>query len=369
MIVKDEEIQLENCLSSVKDIVDEIIAVDTGSSDATKEIALRFTDKVFDFPWEDDFSKARNFSFMQASMDYILWLDADDVLLPDDQVKLRNLKHRLDASVDAVMMNYNTAFDAKGNVTFRYYRERLVKRERQFLWKEPVHECLEIYGNIIYSDVEITHRKIKSPSSGRNIAIYERTLNEGGLLSARGLYYYARELKDNSRFGEAIHFFNLFLDSGKGWVEDNITACAELAACYAHENLRKEQLQTLTRSFIYDTPRAEICCALGYAWKSVGDFKRACFWFRLATMLEKPEKNPGFIREDCWGYIPCIELAVCYDKIGMPQIAEQYNELAAKFKPDDPFVKLNRNYFQSLKGQQDSGDKSHVLKGRNHSPL
>ena len=68
MIVKNEEAQLENCLSSVKNIVDEIIVTDTGSSDSTKEIAHRFTDKVFDFAWVDDFSEARNFSFSQASM-------------------------------------------------------------------------------------------------------------------------------------------------------------------------------------------------------------------------------------------------------------------------------------------------------------
>lgn len=69
----------------------------------------------------------------------------------------------------------------------------------------------------------------------------------------------------------------------------------------------------------------------------------------MATMLEKPENSWGFIQEDCWGYVPCIELAVCYDKLGMPYIAEQYNELASIFKSDDPSVKFNRNYFNSLR--------------------
>lgn len=215
MIVKDEETQLENCLSTVKDIVDEIIIIDTGSTDTTKEIALKYTEKVFDFPWEDDFSKARNFSFSHASMDYILWLDADDVLLPQDQDKLKALKEDLDPSVDVVMMKYNIAFDAAGNVTFSYYRERLVKRERSFVWKEPVHEYLGVHGNIIHSDIGITHRKIKSASPGRNIAIYEQILAKGGLLSARGTYYYARELKDCSRFDEAIRFSTFFSTAAK----------------------------------------------------------------------------------------------------------------------------------------------------------
>ena len=129
MIVKNEEANLSKCLSSIKDIVDEIVVVDTGSNDATKEIARRFTDKVLDFDWVDDFSKARNYAFEQATKDYILWLDADDVLLEPDQIKMARLKETLGPSIDGVMMKYNTGFDKNGNVTFSYYRERLVRRE------------------------------------------------------------------------------------------------------------------------------------------------------------------------------------------------------------------------------------------------
>ncbi|MGG1877321.1 glycosyltransferase [Paenibacillus cisolokensis] len=80
MIVKNEEPSLERCLQSVEGIVDEIIIVDTGSIDATKEIAKRYTNKVYDFEWIDDFSAARNFALEFATSDYILQLDADEVL-------------------------------------------------------------------------------------------------------------------------------------------------------------------------------------------------------------------------------------------------------------------------------------------------
>ena len=99
MIVKDEEDVLARCLESAADTADEIIIVDTGSADATKEIARRYTDKVYDFAWTDDFSAARNFSFSKAEMEYCMWLDADDILLeadragkykPDDPSYLRN---------------------------------------------------------------------------------------------------------------------------------------------------------------------------------------------------------------------------------------------------------------------------------------
>ena len=87
MIVKDEQDVIERCLESVKDVVDEIIIVDTGSTDKTKQIVSKYTDKIYDFEWVNDFAKARNYSFSKATKDYILWLGADDVILDEDLVK------------------------------------------------------------------------------------------------------------------------------------------------------------------------------------------------------------------------------------------------------------------------------------------
>ena len=76
MIVKNEERILKRCLDSVRDLVDEIIIVDTGSTDATKWIAAGYTDKIYDFTWNDDFSAARNFAFSKATKEYIYSADA-----------------------------------------------------------------------------------------------------------------------------------------------------------------------------------------------------------------------------------------------------------------------------------------------------
>lgn len=83
MIVKDKEAVIERCLQTIRPLVDEIVVVDTGSADATKHLAGRYTDQVYDFQWIDDFSAARNFSFSFATKEYILWLDADDTLTED----------------------------------------------------------------------------------------------------------------------------------------------------------------------------------------------------------------------------------------------------------------------------------------------
>ena len=71
MIIKNEGKVLSRCLDSIKDLVDEIIIIDTGSTDNTKTIASNYTDKIYDFEWNDNFSAARNYSFSKATKDYI----------------------------------------------------------------------------------------------------------------------------------------------------------------------------------------------------------------------------------------------------------------------------------------------------------
>jgi glycosyltransferase involved in cell wall biosynthesis len=91
MIVKDEEKILENFLAPIKDLVDEIIIIDTGSLDKTKEIAKKFTDKVYEFKWQNDFSKARNFSISKATKEWILVLDPDEKIEKEDIIKLKEI--------------------------------------------------------------------------------------------------------------------------------------------------------------------------------------------------------------------------------------------------------------------------------------
>jgi len=84
MIVKDEAESLARCVSSVRDYVDEIVIVDTGSKDRTKDVARTFTDKIYDFPWNGSFADARNFSTSKARKDWVLVLDADELMMQAD---------------------------------------------------------------------------------------------------------------------------------------------------------------------------------------------------------------------------------------------------------------------------------------------
>ena len=159
MIVRDEEDVLGRCLDSVKDAVDEIIIIDTGSEDRTKETALKYTQNVYDFPWRDDFSAARNFALEHGTMDYLMWMDADDVLPAESRRKLIRLKETLGVDVDMVMMPYAAAFEPSGKTAFSYYRERIVKNRRGFRFFGRVHEVIPPSGRICYEEIPVEHRK------------------------------------------------------------------------------------------------------------------------------------------------------------------------------------------------------------------
>lgn len=345
MIVKNEEDVIGRCLESVKNIVDEIIVVDTGSTDRTKKIVNTFTDKVYNFKWIDDFSAARNYSYSMAKMDYILWLDADDIILEEDNRNLIKLKENLSKKVDIVMMKYNVGFDDTGNVTLSYFRERLSKRTNNNKWIEPIHEYLEIGGNIINSNICITHKKVHATIKGRNLSIYEKLISKGKELSIRGLNYYARELYYNGKYDMAIEYFNKFLNTEKGWIEDNISACFNLSKCYRYKNDTKSMLKSLLRSFEYDIPRAEVCCELGNYYFENKNYEKAIVWYKVVSQLEKPKDNWGFISHEYWGYIPNIQLCVCYDKLGNRDAAILYNNKAAEYKSNDYSVNYNKKYF------------------------
>ena len=160
MIVKDEEPHLAKCLMSVKPIVDEMIVVDTGSSDRTKSIAASLGATVFDYPWTNDFSKARNYSLSKASGDWILVLDADEVVSPLDQGMLRKITKKHPAKRVAYSMvtrNYTNnpgsggwvanegryAEEEAGNGWVSSSKVRLFVNDKRIQFVNPVHELVE----------------------------------------------------------------------------------------------------------------------------------------------------------------------------------------------------------------------------------
>ncbi len=158
MIAKDEEDMLGECLSRAKPIVDEMIVVDTGSSDRTREIARSIGAMVFDFLWQDDFSQARNFSLQKAKGEWILVLDADEFISPTDLPTIQALTEG--NGVDGYRLCQRSYMDSLGQINWHpckgeYEEERdhwgyvtahlvrLFRNDPQIYFQGKLHEVVE----------------------------------------------------------------------------------------------------------------------------------------------------------------------------------------------------------------------------------
>ena len=352
MIVKNEEKVLGRCLESVKELVDEIIIVDTGSSDRTREIGTEYTDKIYEYSWQEDFSAARNFSFEKGSSDFLMWLDADDVITAKSAERFLELKEHLNGETDVVMMPYVTGFDENGKPAFLYYRERLVKNNGRFHFRGRVHEAIPVYGRILHADIPIEHRKEGPYDSRRNLRIYEAMENAGEMFDSRALYYYGRELMFHENYEKGIDVLEKFLECPDGWVENKIDGARQLAVCCYRVQDEEKALRTLFRTLEYDVPRGETCCDLGRHFQERGRYEQAVYWYKQALRAKKGLSQGAFVTEECYGFLPAISLCVCYDRMGKRKKAEKYNELAGQFCPDSPFYLYNKALFEGQTDKQ-----------------
>lgn len=348
MIVKNESQTLARALGGIKTVADEIVIVDTGSTDNTVEIAREFTDKVFSFPWKDDFSAARNYAISKVTTDYWMWLDADDVVPEETAQSIMRLKHKKSLSADIIMLPYVTATDENGKPTFLYYRERILKHSPQNLFKGAVHEAVELSGQIITLSSPIIHAKPSDRNSGtRNLDIYKGMLAKGHALSPRERYYYARELFFNDKKSEAAKEFARFINDDEGFAANKADACLLLSKCYKAMGDGKSAMQAALYRFAFAEPDGEGCCNVASLFFERGDYKSAAQWYSLALKLKPNIKSGAFVATDYYDIIPLIWLSVCYDRLGDLKKAYHYHCRAKKLSPTDKSVIANDAYFAS----------------------
>lgn len=135
MIVRDEERFLEGCLASLQGQVDEIVIADTGSEDASREIARAHGARVFDFPWTGDFSAARNAALDASTGDWILYIDADERLHVPNGARLSELLDDPEAAAATVLFEPSSGF-----TPYRHYR--LFRNDPRIRFVGRIHETM-----------------------------------------------------------------------------------------------------------------------------------------------------------------------------------------------------------------------------------
>jgi|AGTN01.1.fsa_nt_gi Glycosyltransferases involved in cell wall biogenesis len=351
MIVRDSEDMIERCLKSVAGLCDELIVVDTGSVDDTRDSARKMGAKVYEFEWIDDFSAARNRSFELCTSDWIIWLDSDDTISAasrDALIKLKNTK--CNDELDTVVIPYHYNFDEFDNNQFFLYRERLLRRQANPRWQYPVHECIAVppERTLRVHDIFIEHRPTKESllrkPAARNLNILEKAISAGDN-RPRMQFYYANELFDNGRIEESIPVYEGFLlVADRGW--EKYHAIRRLSvACQKTEN--EEKALNWAKAAIETAPeRAEAYVETGTIYFKRGETQLAIPFFLKAIELEVPATS--FVNPDAYGWLPHDFLAACY------LAEEEYGKAleaaisALERNPGEPRLKENVDFLRRL---------------------
>lgn len=325
LIVKNEEQVLERCLQCLQTIVDEIIIVDTGSSDNTKEIAKKYTNNVYDFEWVNDFAAARNFSFSKATKDYIYVADADEVIDEENIKKFLILKETLIPEFDIVQMLYTNQL--LHNTTYNYdaeYRPKLYKRLRTFLWVDPLHEMVSLEPVIFDSDIEIIHMPTSNHVK-RDFHIYKEAIKKHKMLSKKLNGMYARELYiagDVEDFKEAEPYFLEIMEKETDIDEIKKYQCVIAKACLARHDFH-EFFKVCLKNVALNEASSEICYQLGEYYYLANDYIEASLWYYNAAYETTPDLNIHY-----GGDYPLNRLADCYHMLGDITQEEHYRKLA-----------------------------------------
>jgi glycosyltransferase involved in cell wall biosynthesis len=242
LIIRDDGATIRNLLEKLRPHVDEIVCVDTGSTDDSPAICRDIADK-----WEvflgandpateliEDFALARNRSYEIASHPWALWCDGDDDIQGAEN--LRELCNRPEPAVQ-YLIPYEYSFDEQGRVTCLHWRENLIKPREACKWQIPVHEVLipgvpmVIEPTQKFRRIHRKHLSKKAHEPGRNLRILDKYIARVGESDVRALYYYGVELHHAGRIPEAIRTLKRYVTIGT-WTDELCLGMLELGRIY-----------------------------------------------------------------------------------------------------------------------------------------
>ena len=340
MIVKDAEHKLARTLDSVKSFVDEIVIVDTGSTDGTISLAESYGAKVSTFEWVDDFAAARNFALQQCTGDWALWFDAGDVLSSAtvkrfEWIKVQPALTDPKSPINVIWSILNRQSDDKGEVKYTINQPRLVKMSSNPRWNFAIHEELWLDSpNAILDEFLV----IDDPEGGmkaaseRNLRIMEKCIAEGRDIE-RNTFLRLGDLEVLGRYEEVAasveDIYALPLDNYS-------FGQAYLTAARAFHQLKNEEKEreNLLRSMLHDATRPEAYMYLGDLEFGKEKFNRAVPYYRAATEMEPDSRRIQPTHLPHYTYAPYERLGYCYLGLNDIKKALDYFYEAIKRAPE-----------------------------------
>lgn len=333
MIVKDEEEIIEKSLKEVKNYVDEIIIVDTGSKDRTKEIAKSYTEKIYDFKWCNDFSKARNYSISLATYDWILVLDADEVVSRFNREEVDKFILNNDKKVGRIkIINF---FEDNNEKRINNERVNRLFNRKYYNYEGIIHEQIVSKNKDSYDtmliDIEVDHigyldHVIKSTNKlDRNITLLYKALEDNPLDDY--LYYQlGKSFYKKKNYNEAYNNFRQALemcdDFRLEYVEDLIESFG-----YTLINCQKysEALSLKEYGDIYGNI-PDYNFVMGLIFMNNGRFEEAINSF-ISCLVDDEGKIEGVT-----SYLPNYNIGVIYECLGFKDEAFKYYKACGSYE-------------------------------------
>ncbi|MEG6616127.1 glycosyltransferase [Peptococcaceae bacterium 1198_IL3148] len=299
MIAKDEAHIIGRCLNSVQPYVDQIVVVDTGSTDNTIQIAKQLGAETYQFAWQHDFSQARNYSLQFASGDWILFLDCDEELDADSGAELRRVIY--DDNYDGYWLNFVNIYNNRPSNNFLSFR--LFRNNPKFRFECPIHE--QILPSVIKqataerigrANVTVYHYGYENSEveaknkSQRNITLLQRARQEYGDAGFINFYLgveYQR-IGDHQR---ALEHYRLSLN--KSGTDDPYTAAMirNIVHCYMHLNRQQDGLQLIDDYLKVYPDYTDLIYLRGVLYFQLADYQNALTTLNQCIAIGPPPKH------------------------------------------------------------------------------
>ena len=359
MIVKNEEKNITDCLESIKNIADEIIVVDTGSEDKTKEVVSRYTydSNIYDFEWIDDFSAARNFSLSKATGDFILWVDADDIVENPEAIPAL-LRQSFDVH------DFNIIY---GNDSFHH--ARLFRNHRGIHFNGRVHEYpvldsqfqtagipSHILSHQRETSINVIHKTEKHSTedrSERNYRILKKELEEDPR-NSRALFYLGNSLKEMTRYDEAIETYQKYLEIST-WKDEMWMAQRNIGNILMWQKKHKEAIEVFLKAISIDDRWAESYYYIGECYFILIDYRSSIDWMMQATEKELPI-SPLWKEASVYKEAPYRYIFASYEILGDIERAIHYCKIAIQENSSDQWLKDRLAYFYEKASDEEPSD-------------
>ncbi len=347
LIVKNEEKTLARCFDSIREHVDEIVVVDTGSRDRTKNIAAQYTSRILDYPWRHDFAAARQFSFDQASGDWLFWLDADDVV--HNASRIRDAAASAPRDLNCFYWKYLTGRDQYGNSTCEFWRERCVRNDRSFRWTGKVHEVLIPRSRAVTRRDESVivehHRQAAGRNPRRNLEILQlEYARSGSRTPPRLLYHLGCEYADLGLHEPALQHLRRYVKVSQ-WRDEQYLALMRIAEIERREGRYGQAVAAARQALdaIPDWPSA--CFSLAETYYYLKDWSAVVDWCENGHARPYPDTvcvvNPSGLR---FSWI--IHYTNALYHVGRVSDAINWSRKALEICPGDPWHNINLRFFE-----------------------